>query len=53
MFQVKETYSNGTFAFNPLNEIQAASVKNDECGAYLPELLSLLEKSAFLTQVSA
>lgn len=50
---MKENYNCGTFSHNPLNETQAACVKNaDEYGGYLPEMLSLLEQSPFLGPVS-
>lgn len=47
-FQVKRTYSHGTYRAGPMRQISLVGAVDEEVGDYFPEFLDMLEDSPFL-----
>lgn len=48
LFQVKRTYSHGTYRAGPMRQISLVGAVDEEVGDYFPEFLDKLENSPFL-----
>lgn len=48
LYQVKRTYSHGTYRAGAMRQISLVGAVDEEVGDYFPEFLGMLEESPFL-----
>lgn len=46
--QVARTYCQGTYRYGPMHAISVVGTKQEECGAYMPDLLDMLRACPFV-----